>query len=74
MEARSRITTLPRQAVLAIAVALLVTFALAGGYAIRFATAPAAAPTHSTTVWSAGGSSASGTDPGCVVVGGHRGC
>lgn len=74
MEAHSRFITVPRQALLVVAVVVLAVLSLAAGYAIRFATAPTAAATHTTAASSQSGSAADATGPGCVSVGGHKGC
>lgn len=72
MEARSRFIHFPREALLAVAVAILVLAALAGGYVLRLTTAPAASPV---TVVSAGGSAAPAqSDAPCVWIGRGKGC
>lgn len=74
MEAKSRLAVFPSKAVL-VAVALLAALAfLAGGYAIRLATASSSspAPVHASVI---SGPAAPGlSDAGCVTSGDHRGC
>ena len=73
MEARSRFTPFPREALLALAVAILVFAALAGGYVLRLTTAPAASTT--TRVVTVSGSAAPAqSDAPCVWTGSGKGC
>ena len=78
MEAKSRIAAVPTNA-FAIAVLVLAAFALlAGGYAIRLATAATPAAVHAASSVSGASSAQSGdtgvSAPTCYWVGGHRGC
>jgi hypothetical protein len=59
---------------LALAVALLVVFAVAGGYAIRMVTtsAPVAAPSHAAAVQSA--APGAGAVDRCVIVDDRKAC
>lgn len=73
MEARSRIVRFPREVLLTVALLLLVLAAMAGGYAIRFATAPtSSAPV--TVVTSGGTSSPAQQDAPCTWVSTHKAC
>ena len=72
MEARSRFSGFPREAILVLAAVLVVLAALAGGYVIRLATAPSSAP--AVTVVSGGASSPTQSDAPCVWTAGHKGC
>ena len=72
MEARSRFIGVPREAALVLAAAILVLAALAGGYVIRFATAPSSAP--AVTVVSGAGSSPAQPDAPCIWAGSHKAC
>lgn len=71
MEARSRIIRFPREVLLAVAVALLLA-AMAGGYVIRFATAPTSSPV--TVVTSGTASSPAQSDAPCTWLATHKGC
>lgn len=71
MEARSRFIRFPREVLLAAAVALLVLAAMAGGYAIRLATAPIPAPV---TVVTNGSASTVQPDAACTWTGSHKAC
>ena len=79
MEAKSRIAAVPTNA-FAIALLVLAVFALlAGGYAIRLATAATPAAVHATSSVSGASSAQAGggtgvSTPNCYWVGGHRGC
>lgn len=74
MEAKSRIGVVPARRVL-IALALFAALAfLAGGYAIRLATAASATPTQAGAVSGQSSTSASGSSPSCYWVNGRRGC
>lgn len=73
MEARSRIIRFPREALLVLAVSILVLAAIAGGYVLRLTTAPA--PSTATRVVTISGSSAPGqADAPCVWTGSGKGC
>ena len=80
MVAQQRTTPLsPRSMLLALAVVILVVLALAGGYAIRIATATSAAPRPAaTTVDGAASNSGaltiSGTYQPCQRIGHFQGC
>lgn len=72
MEARSRIIRFPREVLLAAAFVLLVLAAMAGGYAIRLATAPATSPV--TVVTSGGAASPAQSVAPCTWSAGHKAC
>jgi hypothetical protein len=68
-----------RSVLLALAVVILVILALAGGYAIRLATATSAAPRPAATTVhdaasSSGASTISGTFEPCQRIGHFKGC
>ena len=74
MEANSRIAGVPAMA-LVIALAVLAALALlAGGYAIRLATAASATAVHTTSASTQSGESSVGSGPTCYWVNGRRGC
>ncbi|MBV8528311.1 MAG: hypothetical protein JOZ75_08360 [Candidatus Dormibacteraeota bacterium] len=72
MEARSRFIGFPREVVLVLASVLLVLAAMAGGYAIRLATAPSSTP--ATVVISGAASSPAQPDAPCIWTGSHKAC
>ena len=75
MEAKSRIAPVPGKAlVITLAVLLAALALLAGGYAIRLATATSATPAHTASVSAQSGESNIGSAPSCYWVNGRRGC
>ena len=74
MEARSRIIRFPREVLLTVAALLVVFAAMAGGYAIRLATAPTSQTSSHLTVTASGESSPAQPDAPCIRAGVYRGC